>query len=177
MTISPIAFVGGVGMIVVALAFFGYALVKRLGAAYVGLGGLAWVVTVAAKVAIALPSNGRVHRQTQLLRAPWGDTLFNIYVGLLTGITEVALVWLFLRHTRFGRARWPQVVAFGIGFGAIEAFLVGAATLASVALAMTIPDKFPKEALEKLPRAGTWQFNWPRSAISFSPASAIWQQT
>ena len=109
---------------------------------------------MAAKVAIALPLNGWVHHQAQLLRAPWGDTVFNIYVGLLTGITEVLMVWLFLRYTRFGRARWPQVVAFGIGFGAIEALLVGVGALASVALAITIPDKFPKDALEKVAQSG-----------------------
>ena len=154
MRISPIAFVGGIGMIVVALAFFGHALVKRLGAAYVGLGALAWVVTVAAKVAIALPLNGWVHHQAQLLRAPWGDTVFNIYVGLLTGITEVLMVWLFLRLHSIRPRRWPQVVAFGIGFGAIEALLVGVGALASVALAITIPDKFPKDALEKVAQSG-----------------------
>ncbi len=154
MTISPIAFVGGIGMIVVALAFFGYALVKRLGADYLGWGALAWVVTVAAKVAIALPLNGWVHHQTQLLSAPWGDAVFNIYVGLLTGITEVLMVWLFLRYTRFGRARWPQVLAFGIGFGAIEALLVGAGAVASVAVSMAIPDKIPKDALEKVAQSG-----------------------
>jgi uncharacterized membrane protein YhfC len=150
MTVSPIALVGGIGMIVVALAFFGYAFVRRLGAAYVGLGALAWFVTVAVKVAIALPANPWIHQKTRLLRAPWGDTVFNLYVGVLTGITEVAMVWLFLRYTQFGRARWPQVVAFGIGFGAIEALLVGAGSLVSVALAMTIPDKLPKDALEQV---------------------------
>jgi uncharacterized membrane protein YhfC len=150
MTVSPIALVGGIGMIVVALAFFGYAFVRRLGAAYVGLGALAWFVTVAVKVAIALPANPWIHQKTQLLRSPWGDTVFNIYVGVLTGITEVALVWLFLRYSQFGRARWPQVVAFGIGFGAIEALLVGLGSLVSVALAMTIPDKLPKDALEQV---------------------------
>jgi uncharacterized membrane protein YhfC len=154
MTVSPIALVGGLGMIVVALAFFGYAFAKRLGAAYVGLGALAWLVTVAVKVAIALPANGWVHQKTQLLRAPWGDIVFNVYIGLLTGITEVAMVWLFLRYTRFGRARWPQVVAFGIGFGAFEALLVGLGSLLSVALAMAIPDKFPKAALDQIVESG-----------------------
>lgn len=156
MTVSPIALVGGIGMTTVALGFFGYALGRRLGASYLGLGALAWFVTVAIKLAIAIPANGWVFRKTHLLAEPWGNALFDIYVGLLTGITEVGLVWIFLRFTRLGRARWPQVVAFGIGFGAIEALLLGVAALVVAIVAMKIPDRLPKELLDQLLQSDHW---------------------
>jgi uncharacterized membrane protein YhfC len=150
MAVSSISLVGGIGMIAVALGYFGYALARRLGAAYLGLGALAWFVTVAVKFAIAIPANGWVFEKTHLLADPWGTAVFVTYIGLLTGITEVGLVWIFLRYTQFGRARWPRVLAFGIGFGAIEALLLGIASLAAAIVAIKMPEKLPKQALDQL---------------------------
>jgi uncharacterized membrane protein YhfC len=150
MAVSSIALVGGIGMIAVALGFFGYALTRRLGAGYLGLGALAWFVTVAVKFAIAIPANGWLFKKTHLLADPWGNAVFDTYVGLLTGITEVGLVWIVLRYTQFGRARWPRVLAFGIGFGAIEALLLGVASLAAAIVAIKMPEKLPKEVLDQL---------------------------
>jgi len=150
MAVSSVSLVGGIGMIAVALGYFGYALARRLGAGYLGLGALAWFVTVAAKFAIAIPANGWVLQKTHLLADPWGNAVFVTYVGLLTGITEVGLVWIFLRYTQFGRAHWPRVLAFGIGFGAIEALLLGVASLAAAIVAIMMPEKLPKQALDSL---------------------------
>jgi uncharacterized membrane protein YhfC len=150
MAVSPIALVGGIGMVAVAIGYFGYALARRLGASYLGLGALAWFVTVAVKFAIALPANTWVFKKTHLLAEPWGGAVFDIYVGMLTGITEVALVWIFLRYTQFGRARFPQVVAFGIGFGAIEALVVGLLAGSAAAVGIWMPNQLPKEPLAQL---------------------------
>ena len=155
MTISPVALVGGIGMIAVAVAFVVYALVRRLGVGFLALGAVAWVVTVGVKVILALIANAWVRKQTLLLGEPTGTAIFSIYLGLLTGVTEVALVWVFLRFTRFGRARWPGVLAFGIGFGEIEAVLLGLSSLVLAVVAMTIPERLPKEVLAPLEHANT----------------------
>jgi len=153
MSISPIVLVGGSGMIAVALVFFGYAIVRRLGLAFLGMGAAAWFITVAVKFAIAIPANGWLRAKTRLLGEPAGTIVFSIWVGLLTGITEVALVWAFLRFTRFGRARWPGVLAFGIGFGAIEALLLGLASLAAALVVLRMPQRVPEALVQQLAQA------------------------
>ncbi len=155
MTTSPVLLVSGIGMIAVAMAFVVYALVRRLGVGFLALGAVAWVVTVAVKVVLALIANAWVRKQTLLLGEPTGTVIFSIYIGLLTGVTEVALVWVFLRYTRFGRARWPRVLAFGIGFGAIEALLLGLSSLVLAVVALKIPERLPKKVLAPLERANT----------------------
>jgi len=153
MTISPFALVGGVGMIAVALGFAGYAVANRLGMKYLGLGALAWVITVAVKFTIAVPTNGWMQNRTRAFGEPWGSLVMALYGGLLTGVTEVGLTWCFLRYTRFGRAAWPRVVAFGIGFGAIEALLLGVGSLVAAIVAMKMPERLPREVLEQLAHA------------------------
>jgi len=138
-------------MILVALGFVVYAAVRRLGWAYLGLGALAWIVTVAVKFVWALPVNPRLYPAiTGALPGGIGAGLFDLYVGLLTGLTEVAIVWLVMRYTRLGRVTWERALAFGIGFGAVEAFLLGLASLATALTALLAPQLIPSAALAQL---------------------------
>lgn len=152
--LSPIALLGGTGMILVALGFTAYAGRQHLGWKYFSLGMLAWVVTVAVKFAVAVPVNPVVFKAlTRLLPQTFGTGLFIVYVGLLTGMTEVLLVWLVMRYTRLGRATWNQALAFGIGFGVVEAMLLGIASLATFLTAMLSPQSVPSQALAQLAQA------------------------
>ena len=150
-TFSPIALLGGVGMIAVAIAFVIYAAIRRLGWTYLGLGALAWIVTVAVKFAWALSLNSSIYSTlTTALPSGIGAGIFDLYVGLLTGITEVAIVWLVMRYTRLGKVAWERALAFGIGFGAIEAFLLGLSSFAAALTALLAPQLIPSEALSQL---------------------------
>ena len=88
-------------------------------------GCIAWAVTVAIKVAIAIPSKPWVLAHSQALSQPWSSVVLGLYGGLMTGATEVGLVWLLVRFTRVGQAPWRNVLGFGVGFGAIEALFLG----------------------------------------------------
>lgn len=146
----------GIGMILAALAFAIYALrqSRRLGSSgwgYLGLGALSWAVTVAVKFAIAIILNPTISK------ALWHDQLFApsslllyVYIGLLTGITEVWLTWLLLRYTRLGKVGWGQALAFGAGFGAIEALLLGISNLASAVIFLSMPQTLPADAVMSL---------------------------
>jgi uncharacterized membrane protein YhfC len=136
--VPPLALLGGIGMILVALSFAAYVGLHQLGWGALGLGALAWGVTVALKFAWAIPFNPPIY--TAINQAlPWlGVPLFTLYVGALTGIFEVGLVALLLNYTRLGKAAWPRALAFGIGFGAIEALLFGVSSLSSMLAAMVI---------------------------------------
>lgn len=136
--VSPLALLSGVGMIMVALGFAAYAGLRRLGWGALTLGGLAWGVSVALKFAWAIPFTPPIYAALNRALPALGVPLFSLYVGALTGIFEVGLVALLLSVTRLGRAAWPRALAFGIGFGAIEALLFGVSSLSSTLAAMVI---------------------------------------
>ncbi len=152
--VTPLALVGGVGMLAVALGFVLYALVRRLSWQYLVWGALAWTVTVVCKFAWAIPTNAPIE---QALRAALptvvATPVFFIYIGALTGIFEVGVTYLALRYTALGRAPWRAALAFGIGFGAVEAALLGMSSLGTVLAAMVSPSMLPAGYVESVARA------------------------
>ena len=150
-TITPVAFLGGLGMLAVAVGFVAYAATRRLGWRYLLLGALAWIVTVALKFAWAIPLNPPLYEAAMAgLPAPLATPLFCLYVGALTGIFEVGIAYLALRYTRLGRAPWRSALAFGIGFGAVEALLLSLGPLVLATIALTSPASLPPAQLEAL---------------------------
>ncbi len=141
-------------MILVALSFAAYAGLRQLGWGALGLGALAWGATVALKFAWAIPFNPPIYTAINQAQPSLGVPLFALYVGALTGIFEVGLVALLLNYTRLGRAAWPRTIAFGIGFGAIEALLLGVSSLSSMLAAMVISVALPPAPIEVLARLG-----------------------
>lgn len=149
--IQPVALLGGIGMVVVALGFYLYGATRKLGWRYMLLGGAAWMVTVALKFAWAIPFNSPIYAYlTGALPKLAGENLFNLYVGMLTGVFEVGLVWLLVRYTKFGRADWKKALAFAIGFGALEALLLGVMNLFSVVAGLAAPAAIPVGQLDQL---------------------------
>jgi uncharacterized membrane protein YhfC len=136
--VPPLALLGGIGMILVALSVAAYAGLRQLGWGALGLGAVAWGVSVALKFAWAIPFNPPIYTAINQALPSLGIPLFTLYVGALTGIFEVGLVALLLNYTRLGKAAWPRALAFGIGFGAIEALLFGVSSLSSMLAAMVI---------------------------------------
>ncbi len=149
--VSPMALLGGLGMILVALAYIIYAVVHKLGWGYLGLGALAWVVTVALKFIWAVPLNTPIYNAlTGSLPESIAMPVFYIYVGLLTGMTEVLLTWLVLRYTRLGQVPWGKALAFAIGFGAVEALLLGFNSLSGVIVALVAPELLSANAVAQI---------------------------
>ncbi|MCL4273087.1 MAG: YhfC family intramembrane metalloprotease [Anaerolineales bacterium] len=139
--------VPGAGMILVALAFVLYAARRKwLGWRYLGLGALFWVLTVVVKFAFAIPVNPPVFRAlgvgSEQLFSPGNLTAY-LYIGALTGIFEAGLAYLILRNNRWGKAAWDHALVFGIGFGVVEALLLGLAGLLSGLVGITAPDALP----------------------------------
>jgi uncharacterized membrane protein YhfC len=153
--LSPVILLPGIGMLAVAIGFVVYSL--RHGGTWgmLGLGGLAWVVTVAVKFAIALVANPAVSKALYVPENLWAPSnlLLYVYLGALTGVTEVLLTWWLLHHKRLARAPWGKAVAFGIGFGALEALLLGGASLAAMLAGLLTPQSFNAETLTTLARS------------------------
>lgn len=139
--LTPRVLVSGVGMLAVAIAFSIYVFRRGAGWRMFLLGASAWIITVAVKILLAAVLNQPVTTALYDPQNLWSlrSILYYLYVGLMTGVTEVLLTWLFLRNTRFGQAALPQALGFSIGFGAFEAALLGAASLASAITALANP--------------------------------------
>jgi uncharacterized membrane protein YhfC len=89
-------------------------------------GTLAWIGTVSIKFAIAIPLNKPFLHFLVVSLPTWlASILFNSYIGFLTAITECGLLYFAVRFTSLRTYRFNQIIAFGIGFGAIEAILLG----------------------------------------------------
>jgi uncharacterized membrane protein YhfC len=145
--LGPGILLPGLGMILVALGFVVYAARRRLlGWRYLGMGALLWVITVIAKFAFAIPVNPVVYRALNATRehvfSP-GNLIAYLYIGALTGVFEVGLTYLILRKRGWGRASWDQALVFGIGFGGIEALLLGLLGFTSAIGGVIAPDSLP----------------------------------
>ncbi len=156
MNLLPIILIGS-GMIAVALVFVVFARQRGGSWLYLGLGALCWVVTcllVKSKLSeLVEPVVYPALFVPEKLWAP-GSVLFYVYVGALTGVTEVLLTWLLLRYTRLGRVTWAKALAFGVGFGAFEALYLGFQQLASIITALSSPQSITEAALNNLQLLG-----------------------
>jgi uncharacterized membrane protein YhfC len=136
-------------MTLAAIAFVIFALRRGGTWGYLGLGALVWLVTMAVKFAIAFTVSPVVVRAAG---AP-GNLLLYFYEGSLTGLTEVLLTWLLLHHKRLVRAPWGKVLAFGVGFGAFEALLLGLASLAAMLAGLLMPQSLNAQTMATLARS------------------------
>lgn len=135
--VSPLFLLSGIGMILVAVcSVWLWQRGKRSLWPEVWWGVLAWVVSVAVKTAVTLPTNSLMQRHS-------GNPLIWVYAGLLTGIFECAIPVLLIKKSRLRQADWNRAVAFGIGFGGIEAFLLGLGALVPIVLLLAAPGQIP----------------------------------
>lgn len=151
MNLYPIIIIG-TGMIAVSLAFIVYARKRSCTWRYMGLGALVWIITITIKNFMAAQIEPVVYGALYVpgkFFVP-GNILFYIYVGALTGITEVILTWLLLRYTRLGNVPWSKVFAFGIGFGVFEALYLGFSYLISIIIALTNTQSVTETTLANL---------------------------
>lgn len=152
---SPLFLLSGIGMMLVAVAAV---LLWQRGKAplwaFVGFGALAWVVAVALKAAWAVPTNEYVHSGLQhLLPQSLAEPVFWLYIGLLTGIFECGVTQLFAVKTRLKKSDWNQAVAFGIGFGGVEAFLLGAVSFIGLLAVIVFFERIPAETRTEVIKA------------------------
>lgn len=129
MKASPLFYVGSLGM--VAVAFIASLLVLAASGTsaltFLLLGGFAWIASVGLKFAWASKINNFFFRfLKQKLSPKISGSVSWIYVGLLTGVFECGIALLFvLNIEKLYDANWASALAFGVGFGAAEAFLLG----------------------------------------------------
>lgn len=153
---SPLLLLAGTGMMLVpVITVFFFWRCRRISLwMALGWGAVAWVVAVALKFVCAMPTLSLVRGGIDKLAGPsLGGPLFWLYAGLLTGIFKCGVVWLLVAKTRLRQVDGEQAVAFGIGFGGVEAFLLGAAYFVGVLLTMVFFDRLPPDVRDEVVRA------------------------
>ena len=137
----------GAGMIAVAVAsVIVWKRSKAVSWASFGPGSLAWLLSVGLKIGWAIPANPLVQKGLYATLPKWaaGPILW-LYIGLLTGAFECGITLLFVKRTALKAADWDHAVAFGIGFGAIEALLLGVPSLIGYLAAIFFWDRLPDD--------------------------------
>ncbi|MGA2443388.1 MAG: hypothetical protein ABSH08_20745 [Tepidisphaeraceae bacterium] len=143
--LRPAQFAGGALMILVGLGAAAMAKwVWRIQWRWLWCGALLWAIAVAVKFLIAIPLNGPLLGALQKhLPKPLYLTLGSSYIGLLTGVTEVAITLAAGMVWRRLASDVRRAVGIGLGAGAIEAVLLGLSVMAgNVAMAaqgMSLP--------------------------------------
>jgi uncharacterized membrane protein YhfC len=119
------------------------------------IGALAWTVGVALKFAWAVPTTTEIQNALNRSFPPAiAGPIFWAYAGLLTGIFECISTLVFVKRTKLKHAGWNDAVAFGIGFGAIEAFLLGFAQFVGILVSIAMWSHLPDGA-RRVMNAGT----------------------
>jgi len=113
-------------------------------------GALSWIVGVGIKLVAAIPNPFIINAARDIFPKYLAEPLLWLYIGLLTGVFECGATLAFAYIKRIRSADYKGVVAFGLGFGAVEAFLVGLASFVTLLLVILIPDKLPEQMVKAI---------------------------
>jgi uncharacterized membrane protein YhfC len=135
--ISPLFFLTGTGMILVAVSAVWYWQRGKPSLwPMVWWGVLAWTASLASKAAAGLPMMNFFQRHAD-------NPMIWLCGGLVTGVFECVIPLLLILKTRLRRADFNGAVAFGLGFGGTEAFLMGTVALVQTMLLVAFPNHIP----------------------------------
>lgn len=116
---------------------------------WVGMGCLAWVVSVAAKAAIAVVANEPIFI---MLKNTLGNTgyviLGSLWLGLLTGFTEITFGFWIAKNRKYDT--YKQGSGYGLGFGVTEASLIAISFAILVLIEVYAPGNLPSEILKMI---------------------------
>ncbi len=138
--INPFLMLAGIGMMAVAVVAVAYWR-SRSGWKWFGCGALVWVAAIAIKLAMDLTITQPIEGSIFGLYGMAVVIAFaSVYVGLRTGFLESGFAYLFARKkARKAKITFNEAVAFGIGFGALEAFLLGLSSFLNILVLWLYP--------------------------------------
>lgn len=147
---NPLFLLQGIGMVTVALIAV-LVMWRRSGISttFILLGGISWFAATVLKSIASVPLPQLIIRLRAVAPETVSEPLLWLIIGLLTGVFEcgVSLV-IISRVRRLRSANWREALGYGLGFGALEAILLGVYSFAIVLLTITAPDQLPPELLD-----------------------------
>lgn len=150
---NPWLILGPSGMIAVGLvSIIFWARRSHTSPRYFLWGGIVWAAAIAPKFIMDYTVTPLLSSMLlSSLGLSGGLAVIGIYVGLRTGLLECGFTYLAADRTGLKKASLDEVTAFGVGFGAAEAILIGFPSLVQLALFMTNPsliDMIPPDLRE-----------------------------
>jgi uncharacterized membrane protein YhfC len=138
--VNPYLIISPIGMILVGLIALVYWR-RKTGVSwkFFGFGALLWVVAIGIKLAMDFTITTPFYLYLYSYSAFVALIGLSIYVGLRTGLLESGLSYLGVAKTGFRTMTLNQALAFGIGFGAIEALALGLQTLLNLGVLLLDP--------------------------------------
>ncbi len=139
--INPLFIFSGIGMMLVGLLpviFWRYRTLVSW--RYFLWGAGVWVVATAVKVALDLTVTPILVNWLVGIYTALGIAIISgAYVGLRTGLLESGLTYFVVLREKLKRMDFQQAVAFGLAFGAVEAFIIGMLSFLNVAVLLAFP--------------------------------------
>ena len=145
---SALSLLPGIGMMALAwIAVLYWRQRSKVASTLFLWGALAWITGVVLKSAASIPTPAIANGVRAVLSRYFSEPILWLHSGLLTGIFECGITLAFAWTRRIRMVDWGGAVAFGLGFGAIEAFLLGMVSFLTALLTILIPDRLPSELL------------------------------
>lgn len=124
---NPLLLLAGVGMMLAGLIPLIYWWkTRRVGWRIFAWGGGIWALAIIVKLALDMTLTPGFQSALQGLYPAFGvAVLTGVYVGLRTGLLESGFSYLAVLKTKLKGMKWNEAVAFSLGFGCTEAFILG----------------------------------------------------
>jgi len=132
---------GGIGMLFVGIYAFYYSRGKGK-SIFLAMGLITWIVAIAIKTLMDITITKSF---LSLIDPKYLLISECIYFGLRTGILESGLSYIFIlkMHRKF---EYNDIISFGLGFGGIEAIMLGISNISNILLFIFMPS-----TLEQIP--------------------------
>lgn len=138
--VNPYLLIGQIGMILVGVAaIILWKSKKKVGWKYFGFGALVWAIAISLKLLMDLIITPSISVWLNSYGAAVLISGIGLYVGLRTGLFESGLSYLAVSKTKFRKMNLNQAMAFGIGFGSVEAILLGLSGAVNLAVFIMSP--------------------------------------
>jgi uncharacterized membrane protein YhfC len=137
---NPFILLSGIGMMAVAAFAFLYWR-KRAAIKFFAWGALIWTIAIAVKLlmdfTISIPIQQALLASYPLLTVL---IVMGLYLGIRTGLFESGFTYVAVLKTKLRKMSFNEAVAFGIGFGGIEAFIIGFFSFIDMLVFILFPD-------------------------------------
>ncbi|UCD03164.1 MAG: YhfC family intramembrane metalloprotease [Candidatus Aenigmatarchaeota archaeon] len=152
--INPIFILSGIGMMLVGIVPVLWWRYRTLVPwRYFATGALVWLIAITVKVAMDLTVTiFFVNWLTGIYTALGIAIISGAYVGLRTGLLESGFGYLAVLRGKLKDMTFRQAFAFGMGFGASEAFVLGMLSFLNIAVLLAFPQVL--DLLTPIQRAG-----------------------
>lgn len=145
--INPWLLLSGIGMMLIGVVpALWWWRTKAVSVKFFGYGAALWIIAVTPKIFM----DSFITPSLRAYLAGYGSAVLviitGIYVGLQTGFFENGFTYIAALKTKLKHIDFKQAVAFGLGFGGFEAFILGLMSFLNILVFLAMPN-----ILEQLP--------------------------